>query len=120
MRQSNTGNTRIFSFGVGDDVNTVLLDALADSTKAVSTYVRETEDIEAKVSSLYGKISNPVLANLKLSLGEGVTLERSLPSAVARPLPRQSTGGFRPLQRQRPDLVEAYRHARQRDQGICL
>jgi len=26
---------------------------------------REAEDIEAKVSSLYGKISNPVLANLK-------------------------------------------------------
>jgi Ca-activated chloride channel homolog len=79
VRQSNTGNTRIFSFGVGDDVNTVLLDALADSTKAVSTYVRETEDIEAKVSSLYGKISNPVLANLKLSVGDGITLNEVYP-----------------------------------------
>lgn len=75
----NTGNTRIFSFGVGDDVNTVLLDGLADNTKAVSTYVRESEDIEAKVSSLYSKISNPVLANLKLTVGAGVTLNEVYP-----------------------------------------
>jgi Ca-activated chloride channel family protein len=79
VKKNNTGNTRIFSFGVGDDVNTVLLDGLADGTKAVSTYVRESEDIEAKVSSLYSKISNPVLANLKMSVGEGVTLSEVYP-----------------------------------------
>jgi Ca-activated chloride channel family protein len=45
----------------------------------VSTYVRESEDIEAKVSSLYGKISNPVLANLKLTVGEGVRLSEIYP-----------------------------------------
>lgn len=79
VKKNNTGNTRIFSFGVGDDVNTVLLDGLADTTKAVSTYVRESEDIEAKVSSLYAKISNPVLANLKMTVGEGVTLSEVYP-----------------------------------------
>jgi Ca-activated chloride channel family protein len=79
VKKRNTGNTRIFSFGVGDDVNTVLLDGLADATKAVSTYVRESEDIEAKVSSLYAKISNPVLADLKLDVGEGVTLSEVYP-----------------------------------------
>jgi Ca-activated chloride channel homolog len=79
VKKYNTGNTRIFSFGVGDDVNTVLLDGLADTTKAVSTYVRESEDIEAKVSSLYAKISNPVLANLKMSVGEGVALSEVYP-----------------------------------------
>jgi Ca-activated chloride channel family protein len=79
VKKNNTGNTRIFSFGVGDDVNTVLLDGLADGTKAVSTYVRESEDIEAKVSSLYSKISNPVLANLKMSIGEGVTVSEVYP-----------------------------------------
>jgi Ca-activated chloride channel family protein len=82
VKKNNTGNTRIFSFGVGDDVNTVLLDSLADTTKAVSTYVRESEDIEAKVSSLYSKISNPVLANLKLSVGEGVTLSEMYPQQL--------------------------------------
>ncbi len=64
----NTTSTRIFTFGVGDDVNAVLLDQLAEKTRSVSTYVREHEDIEAKVSGLYSKISNPVLTNLKLTV----------------------------------------------------
>ncbi len=77
--KKNTGNTRIFSFGVGNDVNTVLLDGLADKTKAISTYVREGEDIEHKVSSLYNKISNPVLANLKMTVGDGVQISEVYP-----------------------------------------
>src|SRR5262249_5700341 len=32
----NTANTRIFTFGVGDDVNATFLDQLADQTRAVS------------------------------------------------------------------------------------
>jgi len=75
----NTGNTRIFSFGVGNDVNTVMLDALADTTKAISTYVREGEDIEARVSSLYAKISNPVLANLKMQIGDDIKTSEVYP-----------------------------------------
>ncbi|MCS7045852.1 MAG: VIT domain-containing protein [Gemmataceae bacterium] len=75
----NTANTRIFTFGVGDDVNANLLDRLADETRAVCTYVRESEDIEAKVSSLYGKISNPVLTNLKLEVGSDVQLNEVYP-----------------------------------------
>ncbi len=75
----NTENTRIFSFGVGDDVNAALLDGLADNSRAVSTYVREAEDIEAKVSSLYAKISNPVLSNLRLAIGDGVVLNEIYP-----------------------------------------
>ncbi len=82
VKNKNTGSTRIFSFGVGDDVNTVLLDGLADATKAVSTYVRESEDIEAKVSSLYAKISNPVLANLKLEFGEGINVSDMYPQQL--------------------------------------
>jgi Ca-activated chloride channel homolog len=68
----NTANTRIFTFGVGDDVNATMLDTLADQSRAVSTYVRPAEDIEAKVSGLYSKISNPVLTNLKLTASNDV------------------------------------------------
>jgi Ca-activated chloride channel homolog len=63
----NTAGTRIFTFGVGDDVNATLLDRLAYKTRARPTYVRPQEDIEVKVSSLYTKISHPVLTNLKLT-----------------------------------------------------
>jgi Ca-activated chloride channel family protein len=76
----NTLNTRIFTFGVGDDVNAVLLDKLADQTRALSTYVRPEEDIEVKVSSLYSKISHPVLTNLQLTTGKGVQLSEVYPA----------------------------------------
>jgi Ca-activated chloride channel homolog len=75
----NTANTRIFTFGVGDDVNAVLLDQLAEKTRSVSTYVRESEDIEAKVSSFYAKISHPVLTNLSLSVGDNVAISEIYP-----------------------------------------
>jgi Ca-activated chloride channel family protein len=75
VKEKNSLNTRIFTFGVGDDVNATMLDNLAEQTRAVSTYVRPAEDIEVKTSSLYNKISHPVLANLKLSIeGEAVRL----------------------------------------------
>jgi Ca-activated chloride channel family protein len=75
----NSGNTRIFTFGVGDDVNAALLDQLADKTRAYTTYVRETENIEAKVSGLYAKISSPVLTDLKLTVGDGVRISEVYP-----------------------------------------
>jgi Ca-activated chloride channel family protein len=74
VASKNTANTRIFTFGVGDDVNATMLDRLAEQTRAVSTYVRPAEDIEVKVSSLYGKISHPVLADLKLAVTNDVRL----------------------------------------------
>ncbi len=82
VEAKNTSNTRIFTFGVGDDVNTALLDQLADNTKAISTYVRPAEDIEAKVSSLYSKISHPVLANVRLTTSDNIKLQEIYPSRL--------------------------------------
>jgi Ca-activated chloride channel family protein len=79
VARRNTSSTRIFTFGVGDDVNATMLDRLAESSRALSTYVRENEDIEHKVSSLYAKISNPVLTNLKLVVGGDVKLSEVYP-----------------------------------------
>jgi Ca-activated chloride channel family protein len=78
----NTAETRIFSFGVGDDVNATMLDRLSEQTRALSTYVRPVEDIEAKVSGLYGKISNPVLTNLKLTATNGIRFTEMYPGPL--------------------------------------
>jgi Ca-activated chloride channel family protein len=75
----NTDDTRIFTFGVGDDVNASMLDRLAEQTRALSTYVRPAEDIEVKVSGLYSKISNPVLTNLKVVATNDVKLKEIYP-----------------------------------------
>jgi Ca-activated chloride channel homolog len=76
-------NVRLFVFGVGDDVNTVLLDTLSTDNRGQSVYVRPTENIEAKVSNLYNKITAPVLADLKLEFGDFIA-EEMYPAA---PLP---------------------------------
>ncbi len=77
--KKNNANTRIFTFGVGDDVNASMLDKLAEDSRALSTFVREAEDIESRVSSLFSKISNPILANLKLTISPGVSLSEIYP-----------------------------------------
>ena len=82
VTDKNKDNTRIFTFGVGDDVNATLLDRLAEKTRAVATYVRPAEDIEAKVSSLHAKISHPVLANLKLSATNDVSFSDVYPAQL--------------------------------------
>ncbi len=78
----NSKNTRIFTFGVGDDVNTALLDQVAENTKALSTYVRPAEDIETKVTSLYGKISHPVLANVRLTTSDNINVHEIYPPSL--------------------------------------
>lgn len=67
VTDKNTANTRIFTFGVGDDVNAAMLDQIAESTRAVTTYVRPAEDIEEKAGALYAKISHPVMTDVKLT-----------------------------------------------------
>ena len=78
----NSANTRIFTFGVGDDVNTALLDRLAESTRAISAYVRPEEDIAQKVTSLYSKMANPVLTNLKVVTTGDVRLSDIYPAEL--------------------------------------
>ncbi len=65
---SNKNKSRIFTFGIGDEINTHLLDKLTDATKAWRTYVGEDEDIEIKVSNFYDKIQSPVLSDLKIDV----------------------------------------------------
>ena len=65
---ANKAKTRMFVFGVGNDVNSRLLDKLARGNFGISDYVLPDENIEAKVGNLYSRISAPVLAGAKWSI----------------------------------------------------
>lgn len=65
--KSAAAGTRIFSFGIGTDVNTHLLDRISGDTRGLSQYVLPGEDIEVKVSSFYTKIRDPVFSDLALA-----------------------------------------------------
>jgi len=60
------GSRRLFTFGVGTDVNTYLLDRLAVQGHGAATYVAPDANVEVAVGSLLGKIQHPALANLRI------------------------------------------------------
>jgi Ca-activated chloride channel family protein len=62
-------STRLFVFGVGDDVDTTLLDSLATRNRGDVQYVPPVEDVEEKVSTLYSRVGSPQLTDLLLEFG---------------------------------------------------
>lgn len=74
-------SVRIFTFGVGYDVNTHLLDGISETGRGVSEYVRPEEDIAVKVGTFWGKAGRPVLTDLALEVtGDKVKLAQIHPS----------------------------------------
>ena len=65
---------RVFSFGIGDDVNTYLLDRLTERARGTTEYVRPGENIERAVGSLAAKVASPVLTDVTIAAGSGVEL----------------------------------------------
>ncbi|MBV9928389.1 MAG: VWA domain-containing protein [Acidobacteria bacterium] len=68
-RAARVPGVRLFTFGVGYDVNTALLDKLASDNGGAAEYVEPKEDLEIKVSNFFTKINHPVLTNLALDMG---------------------------------------------------
>ena len=69
VEDKSRSSARVFCFGVGDDVNTKLLDQLAQVTNATNQYVHPEEDIEVKVSSFFSKVGAPLLSQVEISYG---------------------------------------------------
>ncbi len=68
------GRFRVFSFGIGYDVNTYLLDRLTERARGTTEYIRPDASIEQAVGSLAAKIASPMLTDLALRAGDGLEL----------------------------------------------
>ena len=68
-REIKVDGLRLFTFGVGYDVNTQLLDKLAEENSGTADYIEPKEDLEVKVSSFFTKVNSPVLTDLDLDFG---------------------------------------------------
>ncbi|MBI2478257.1 MAG: hypothetical protein HYV60_06325 [Planctomycetia bacterium] len=64
--EANRHSRRVFTFGVGFDVNTPLLDKVALNTRAFATFVLPGENVEVKVSRVFRGLDGPVLASPEL------------------------------------------------------
>jgi Ca-activated chloride channel family protein len=78
---ANRAGVRLFTFGVGYDVNTNLLDKLAADNRGTTDYIEPKEDLEIKVSNFFAKVNYPVLSDLKLDFG-GVEADLMYPKSL--------------------------------------
>ncbi len=86
-RRANLAHARLFTFGVGFDVNARLLDRLGNNGGS-SEYVRPDEDIESHVARVYSRLTSPALTQLRVEFA-GTDLNRAYP----RDLPDLFEGG---------------------------
>lgn len=81
VQQANSSRSRVFVFGVGNDVNTELLDRISSDHRGTSIYIGETEDLEAAISSFYEKISSPLLSDLTVTF-RGIETNQVYPRSL--------------------------------------
>ncbi|MHC4413941.1 MAG: VIT domain-containing protein [Planctomycetota bacterium] len=75
------GSVRVFPFGVGHDVNTILLDRLANAFKGRPSYVQPGENLELVLGDFFSVVSQPVLTNLRLTL-PGLDVTERFPATL--------------------------------------
>lgn len=81
VSQANKARVRVFTFGVGYDVNTLLLDGIAAENSGAADYIEPHEDIEVKVSNFFAKVNYPVLSDVKIDWG-GAEVENVYPRNI--------------------------------------
>lgn len=74
------GNARVFTFGLGGDVNASLLEQLALQGRGTAQFVRPSEDVERAVAVVSQRLANPVATDVRVS-SDGVRLSRILPGS---------------------------------------
>ncbi|MDJ0522369.1 MAG: VIT domain-containing protein [Planctomycetota bacterium] len=72
VKKANTGSTRVFTFGVGYNLDVRLLDRIAEVTNGTRDYVTPGEDLEVVTGRFFRKVDQPALTEVKLELGSGI------------------------------------------------
>jgi Ca-activated chloride channel family protein len=74
IKQLNQHKVRIFTFGIGTQLNTHLLDKITHDSRAYRSYVLPDEDIELKVSDFYTKVAAPVMTNVQIEFDKNIAV----------------------------------------------
>jgi Ca-activated chloride channel family protein len=76
------GAVRVFTFGIGSDINTHLLDRITEETSGYRTYIGKGERIDNVIEGFYRKIQSPVLTDVDLDFGKGVRAYSLYPDKI--------------------------------------
>lgn len=70
ITKSNSYKRRVFTFGVGLDVNAPLLERIAAESRARAEFVLPKEDVEVKIGKVFNRLTGPILAEPELEVVE--------------------------------------------------
>ncbi len=73
------GERRVFTFGVGADLNISLIEQLAIEGHGTASFVRPDESVERAVSIVAARLTNPLVTGVRIR-SDDVRLRRMLPS----------------------------------------
>lgn len=73
---------RIFTFGIGHDLNTHLLDKITEESHAWRSYIAPDEDLSLPIKDFFDKVSAPVLTNIRINLDGAVRLNEVYPKSL--------------------------------------
>jgi Ca-activated chloride channel homolog len=79
LGRANPGRARVFTFGIGEEINTHLLDRITERTRGSRSYVAPNQEIEVRLSDFFRRVQSPVLTDLQLDFGSTVRVEKLYP-----------------------------------------
>lgn len=71
-KKANRAQARVFTFGVGHDLDVGLLDRIAEATNGAREYVEPHESIDAVTTRFFRLTEQPVLTDVRLETGGGI------------------------------------------------
>ena len=74
------GDTRVFSYGLGADVNIGLIEQLAIEGRGTATFLRPDENVERSVELLASRLRAPLLTDVRVAIDGDVRLSRMYPT----------------------------------------
>ncbi|HEU4994478.1 MAG TPA: VIT domain-containing protein [Gemmatimonadaceae bacterium] len=74
-------DARVFTFGIGADVNVGLIEQLALEGRGTAHFVRPDESVERSVELLAARLRTPLLTDVRISIDGDVRLSRMYPTA---------------------------------------
>jgi len=76
------GQTRIFTFGVGDSLNASFLERMGTENRGGYTPIDGSVAIDKVVGQFYSRISKPVLTDLQFDFGDSIVANRTYPAVM--------------------------------------
>jgi Ca-activated chloride channel family protein len=73
--KADLGESRVFAIGIGGAPNTFFMRKLAQHGRGTFTHIGSPDEVEEKMTALFGKLESAVLADVEIELPEGSEAE---------------------------------------------